>query len=98
MRRPVLPGDVAAAARALLAAPEPSRAALCAQIFANAAEADIYRRRTGRLHPRLGDGSLSAAARRHKLADEPFCDDADYLSCTLRVLQAVAAGLTPARS
>ncbi|KIC22639.1 DUF7742 family protein [Leisingera sp. ANG-Vp] len=89
MRRPLLPGDVSAAARALLAVPAGARNALCRRIFGGAAEALAY----GKLHPRWGDGSLSAAARGYRLADEPFLDDPEYLACTRLVLRQAAAVL-----
>lgn len=102
MRRPVLPGDVSAAARALLAVPDRGRLRLCRRIFGGAAEAAAYAGLFGRLHPRWGDGSLSAAARRYSLADEPFLDDPEYLRCTRLVLEELeavldAAGKAPAR-
>lgn len=102
MRRPVLPGDVSAAARALLAVPDRERLRLCRRIFGGAAEAAAYAGLFGRLHGRWGDGSLSAAARRYSLADEPFVDDPEYLRCTRLVLEELeavldAAGKAPAR-
>lgn len=93
MMRPVLPGDVPAVARALLMVPGPERLALCRRIFGGAAEAAVHCRLVGRLHPRWGDGSLSAAARRYALADEPFLDDPHYLDCTRLVLRELAAAL-----
>ncbi|MFY0312352.1 hypothetical protein ACFMBG_20925 [Leisingera sp. D0M16] len=102
MRRPVLPGDVTAVARALLAVPDRERLRLCRRIFSGAAEAAAYAGLFGRLHPRWGDGSLSAAARRYALADEVFLDDPEYLHCTRLVLRELAAifkadGEAPAR-
>ena len=91
MMRPVLPGDVAAVARALLAVPKAERAALCRRIFGQASEALAHVRLTGRLHPRWGDGSLAVAARACRLADEPFLDDLAYLGCTRVVLKELAA-------
>lgn len=96
MRRPVLPGDVSAAARALLAVPCGARAGLCRRIFGAAAEAATFADLFQRLHPRWGDGSLAAAARAFALADEPFQDDPDYLACTRLVLQELAAQLAAA--
>ncbi|UWQ34523.1 hypothetical protein K3555_08595 [Leisingera sp. M527] len=98
MRLPVLPGDVSAVARALLAVPESDRLHLCRRILSGAAEAAAHCRRMGRLHPRWGDGSLSAAARRFALAGEPFLDDPDYLSCTRLVLRELAAVMGAERS
>ncbi|MFW8593254.1 hypothetical protein [Cribrihabitans neustonicus] len=90
----MLPSDCAAVARALLAAPVAARPALCRRIFAGAAEAAVHMACHRRLHPRWGDGSLSAAARRFRLADEPFLDDPEFLSCTRLVLTALAARIS----
>ncbi|MDE4132114.1 hypothetical protein PXK00_03265 [Phaeobacter sp. QD34_3] len=89
MRRPVLPGDVTAVARALLSVPRSQRQALCTAIFCGADKARRWSDREGRLHPGWGDGSLSAAARKQVLADEPTLDNPDYLRCLIAVLQAV---------
>lgn len=93
MIRPVLPGDVSAVARALLAVPDRERLRLCRRIFGGAAEAAAYAGLFCRLHPRWGDGSLSAAARRYALADEVFLDDPDYLRCNRLVLRELAVDL-----
>ncbi|WP_264213724.1 DUF7742 family protein [Leisingera thetidis] len=93
MRRPVLPGDVAALARALLAASDGDRPRLCRRILGGAAEAAAHTELCRRLHPRWGDGSLSAAARRFPLADEVFLDDPEYLRCTRLALRELAAAL-----
>ena len=90
MRRPVLPTDVTTTARALLACAPRRRAGLACRIKRGAARARIFAQITGRWHPRWGDGSLDAAARRFPLAREPFWDDPDYLCClqiTLRLVQ-----------
>ena len=87
--RPLLHGDVSDAARALLAAPPAARERLCRRMIVEAEAADAYRRRTGRVHPLWGNGSLMAAARRRALADEPGFDDADYCSCFEMVLRAL---------
>ncbi|WP_291731669.1 hypothetical protein [Leisingera sp. F5] len=102
MMHPVLPGDVSAVARALLAVRDADRQRLCRRIFGGASEAAAYAGLTGRLHPRWGDGSLSAAARRFDLAAEPFLDDPIYLNCSRLVLRELArhlriAGVAPAR-
>lgn len=93
MRQPVLPGDVSAVARALLLVPPDHRVLLCRRIFGMAAEACAHVDLLRQLHPRWGDGSLSAAARRFPLADEPFLDDPAYLACTRLVLRELAAQL-----
>lgn len=86
---PVLPVDVISVARALLASPPERRAVRAQRIFDGAARARVYAALEGRLHPRWGDGSLDAAARRYRLAAEPFWDDPDYLSCLEMVLRLV---------
>ncbi|MGD9862291.1 MAG: hypothetical protein AB7S99_03670 [Pseudodonghicola sp.] len=89
--RPVLHGDLSSAARALLAVPPAARAGLCARLLEQAEQADAFRLRNGRLHPRWGNGSLMAAARRQPLADEPGLDDPDYCRCVAMVLRALIA-------
>jgi hypothetical protein len=86
MMRPVLSGDVSNTARALLREPAAQRQALCARIFEQAALATAFVRRHGRLHPRYGNGSLMAAARRNPLADEPGFDNVDYCQCHVLVM------------
>ncbi|MCC6304093.1 MAG: hypothetical protein IT545_02730 [Rhodobacteraceae bacterium] len=89
--RPVLHGDVVAAARALRLAPLGARAALIGRLIAEADLADRWRRRTGRAHPRAGNGSLMAAAAAWPQAPEPFLSDADYLDCLRIVIEALIA-------
>ncbi len=84
--RPVLHGDVSAAARALLAAPQWERQKLCALLIAEADLADQHVRRTGDLHPIFGNGSLMAAARSRRLADESDFGDIQYCQCFEMVL------------
>lgn len=93
MRRPVLNTDVLSLARALLAVPPAARARRCAQILIGARRAGAYARLCGRCHPRWGDGSLDAAARRFPLAPEPFWDDAGYLHCLSLAVAAVQGAL-----
>lgn len=87
--RPLLHGDVSSAARALLMIPPPARDAGCRRMIREAEQADRHVRRTGRVHPFWGNGSLMAAARRRVLADEPGFDDADYCRCFEMVLRAL---------
>lgn len=90
MRRPVLPVDVITFARALFALPAASRERRAARILSGALRAEHHRRAFGRLHPRWGDGSLDAAARRYPLAAEPFWDDLEFLACLRLALRTVA--------
>ncbi|MEQ3625332.1 MAG: hypothetical protein ABNH26_10405 [Celeribacter sp.] len=60
--RSVLIGDLLAAAQVLAAVPERARAGRLDCLLRGAALAERHRQRTGRAHPRYGDGSLMAAA------------------------------------
>lgn len=95
--RPVLHGDVVAAARALLPLPEAERPAAMARLLAEADAADRYRRRMGRVHRLWGNGSLMAAAMARPLPPEPFLADPDYLRCLIVVLEALLARQTGRR-
>lgn len=94
--RSVLPGDLRAAACALLPVPRAARGAALAALLARAEAADRYRRRLGRAHPAWGDGTLAAAA--GPVPPEPFADDPDYLDALGRVVAVLAArrGIAPA--
>lgn len=85
--RPVLHGDVSAAARVLLAVPPTDRNRLCTRMIHEAELADKHVGQTGRLHPLFGNGSLMAAARSRRLADEPGFDDPQYCQCFEMVLR-----------
>jgi hypothetical protein len=87
--RPVMHGDVGNAARALLAVAADQRADLCQRLIGEAEAADRHMRRTGRLHPLWGNGSLMSAARRRVLADETGFDDPAYCQCFETVLRAL---------
>lgn len=86
---PLLHGDISNAACALLMVAPDMRRRICAQMVADASQAVEHVRRTGRLHPRYGNGSLMAAARARGIADEPGFNDPDYCSCVIEVLKAV---------
>ncbi len=87
--RPVLPGDVSAAARALLPVPPHARAAQARRLIDEASAADTHSRRTGRAHGRWGNGTLMAAAHGHPMGREVRFDDPDYLDCQLAILTAL---------
>ncbi len=89
--RPVLHGDLSFAARALLAAPADGRQDLADRMIDEACAAYLHLRRTGRVHPIWGTGSLMTSARRFELAHEPRLDDPDYAACLITVLQRVLA-------
>lgn len=87
--RAVLTADLDTAARALAAVPPAERPALIAALLTAAHCADKWRKRTGRAHPRWGDGTLAAAAARAPLAPPPRRYDA----AATAALAAVLAGL-----
>ncbi|WP_298847620.1 hypothetical protein [uncultured Ruegeria sp.] len=87
--RPVLHGDVSAAARALLAVPQQDREPLCIRMIYEAELADRFLERTGKLHRVYGNGSLMAVARNRVLADEPGFDDLQYCQCFETVLHQI---------
>jgi len=89
--RPVMHGDLVAAARVLRALPAPARAAAARRLIAEADAADRYRKQFGRGHSRFGTGSLMVAAGRWPKVAEPGLDDAGYLHCLGVVLAALAA-------
>lgn len=85
--RPLLHGDVAAAARVLLALPEAMRTPRIRRLFRESALADQHRRTSGTAHPTWGSGSLMSAANRFQKAPEPGFENADYCRCWVLVLQ-----------
>lgn len=89
--RPVLHGDVCAAARVLLNAPALGREVLCRRMIAEAEVADRHVQRAGQMHPLFGNGSLMSAARKRVLADEPGFDNRDYCLCFETVLRVLIA-------
>lgn len=95
--RPVLLADVRAAASALAPLDPACRDRALATLVARAEAADRFRKRLGQVHPCWGDGTLAAAARAERPADEPLADDPAYLDATLRVLILLAArrGIAP---
>jgi hypothetical protein len=89
--RPVLHGDLVAAARVLLDLPVDQRPFRMQQLIDAADLGDRYRRRFGRPHPRFGNGSLMAAAAAWPMRTEPPLDSSDYLDCLGRVIEALLA-------
>jgi class 3 adenylate cyclase len=88
--RPVLLGDVVAAARALRAVDEEDRPALLSRLLSQAGEAERHGRETGRNHPVYGDGSLMTVALGHCRVAEPSLEDGDYCACLALVLTRLA--------
>ncbi|SMX36701.1 DUF7742 family protein [Maliponia aquimaris] len=93
--RPVLPGDVSAAARALLPVTGARRADVARRLIAEAQAADLFCQTEGKAHPRWGNGTLMAAAYGHEMGRERTFDDPDYLDCQLQVLGALLALCQP---
>ncbi|WP_425101189.1 hypothetical protein [Tropicibacter sp. S64] len=88
--RPVLHGDVSAAARVLLMVPACAREALARRLVTQAEAADRYRKRLGKAHPFWGNGTLMAAALGWgRLPPERRLDDPDFAECFVAVLEAL---------
>ncbi|WP_442345827.1 DUF7742 family protein [Flavimaricola marinus] len=85
--RPVLPSDLDACARALMQGPACERAIKADGILHAADLADRFRKRTGRLHPDFGDGSLGAAAWRAGQVPRPPRCDSSYCECLTMMLE-----------
>lgn len=88
--RPVLHGDVVAAARVLYALPEERRVAELDRLVRAASWADRFRRHFRRAHPCWGDGSLMAVALTEDPPPEPRLSDPDYCGCLTMVLDLLA--------
>ncbi len=93
--RPVLPGDITAAARVLLAVPAQRRTSLARRLIDEASAADRYCQCHHMVHPRWGNGTLSAAAHGHDMQRESGFGDPDYMECQLRVFEALLAPRQP---
>ncbi|MEL7116337.1 MAG: hypothetical protein AAGP08_12240 [Pseudomonadota bacterium] len=87
--RPVMHGDVVAAARALYAQPEGVRATTIERLITQARRADRFRREMGRAHPFWGDGSLMAAALSTDPPPEPALANEEYCACLAQVFEAL---------
>ncbi len=92
--RPVLHSDVTTAVRAVLARPQPMRAAFCARLLQEADWADRFVRRLGKTHPFWGNGTLMGAARAHPLAAEQTFDSPEYCTVFELVVRQLAARKT----
>lgn len=87
--RTVFYSDVSAAARVLLGTPPAFRAQVCIRMLREAEVADRFMRRLGKLHPKWGNGTLLATARRRHLNAEPSFDNPEYCDCFRHVLLAL---------
>ncbi len=95
--RPVMHGDVVAAARVLYGYPAAARTGLMMRLLDRARWADAFRRSTGRAHPDWGDGSLMTAALALAPQPEPRLDDPEYCGCLALVFDALVACLGSGR-
>lgn len=92
---PVLPGDAEAAAAMLLALPPEARPRALARALARAEAADRHRRKTGRAHPRWGNGSLTDAVAGLPYRRARFWGEPEYAACFAQVFAALAAAGAP---
>lgn len=86
MRR-ILPGDLQAAARVVLAAPAAARPAVVDRMLQEAHFAHHYTKRFGRAHPVWGNGSLLARAAVLPQRQEPCWADPAYLDAIALTIQ-----------
>ena len=90
MRDPC-PGDVIAAARALLALPANMRQSALFNLMHEANVASAHACRGLGPHPHWGDGSLMSAALRRRVLPEPPLVHRDYLTCLALVYSTLSA-------
>lgn len=86
--RPVTLHEVGVLARTLLTVAERDWPAVAARVLAETRLAADHIRKTGRPHPRFGDGSITARCLQLAPAPEPFCD-----ARVLRALDAACMAL-----
>lgn len=79
-------GDILAAARTLLAAPDPAWAELLRQTIKRAEAADRHRLATRAPHPEWGNGSLLDALHGSPRRPEPPLSDHRYIDALIAVL------------
>lgn len=82
--------DVAATVRVLLAVTPMARRQTLKQLLREAAFADKFVRRLGKLHPKWGNGTLLDAAKRRRMAPELSFDDPEYCKCFSQVVLALS--------
>ena len=86
--------DLNMAARTLLAVPDTGRRNLAHLLIKNAHLADKYRKKTGRAHPRYGDGSLCAVCLPLARTAMPDRCDPRYLECLGIVIEGLLDSVT----
>ena len=84
--------DAVAAARVLQRYPRERRPWVLHRMLVEAATADEWRRRTGQMHPRWGDGSLMSAALRRPAVSEPSLSDPAWCRLMAYVYLSLAHG------
>ncbi len=89
--RPLLPSDLDAAVRALLAVPPSQRPARARWLLDKANAADRYRLRQNRPHPDYGTGTLLSLVALVERAPLPDYCDAGYCACLAVFLDVVLA-------
>lgn len=87
--REITQGDIRAAARVLVARPRSDWPALVAGMLEAAHHADCHRKALGRVHGRLGNGTLMAVALGRGPVPEPQASDGAYLDAMAAVIEAV---------
>lgn len=87
--RPVLLADITTAARALMPVAMSARAIQAQLLIARADAAHRFQDRTGRGHPKWGNGTLASMAMTCPMACEPCLDNADYLDGLIEILLAL---------
>lgn len=92
--REITHGDICAAARVLLGCPRDNWPRVMAGLLYDAHYADCYRKRCGKVHPKLGNGTLmSVALACHPVGchpvDCPRPSDPAYLEAIGAAIQAV---------
>lgn len=87
--RPILPDDLDAAVRVVLAAPSGRELSSARLLLVRAHAADRYRKRFLRQHPLWGGGRVAAATISFARAGRPRCCDRAYCGALAIVLQAL---------
>lgn len=87
--REITHGDIRTCARVLLAHPQSDWPACMARMLEEAHHGDCHRKALGRLHARLGNGTLISVALRHGPVPEPPASDPRYLRALAACIEAV---------
>jgi hypothetical protein len=82
-------GDLAAAARAMMAVAETRRGPLLLRLLDEADLGDRHRRTCGRSHPVFGNGTLMSAALARPQRHPSGPGDVEYLACLAQAIEGV---------